>query len=122
MAAGIATLEVYKEQKLFERAAALAPYWEKKLHSLKGLPHVVDIRNIGLMGAVELAPAPGANGALRAKDVWDRSFSKGLHYRYSNCSLALCPPLVSEEHHLDKLVDILGEALHESAAHFKQLQ
>ena len=119
MAAGIAALEVYEEQKIFENAARLAPYWEKKLHTLRDFPHVVDIRNIGMMGAVEVAPAPGANPALRAKDIFDRCFQKGLHYRYSNCSLALCPPLVCEEHHLDKIVDTIGEALQESALHFK---
>lgn len=59
MAAGIATLEVYKEQGIFENAAALEPYFEQLLHSLKGLPHVVDIRNIGLMGAVEVTPIAG---------------------------------------------------------------
>lgn len=59
MAAGIATLEVYKEQAIFENAAALEPYFEQLLHSLKGLPHVVDIRNIGLMGAVEMTPIAG---------------------------------------------------------------
>jgi beta-alanine--pyruvate transaminase len=119
MAAGIATLEVYKEQKIFENAARMAPVWEEKLHSLKGLPHVVDIRNIGMMGAVEMAPAPGANGALRAKDVWDRSFAKGLHYRYSNCTLALSPPLVCEEKDIDKIVSILGDSIEESAKQFK---
>lgn len=55
MAAGIATLEVYEEQQLFQRANDLAPYFEKAIHSLKGLPNVVDIRNIGLMGGVELS-------------------------------------------------------------------
>lgn len=59
MAAGIATLEVYQEQAIFENAAVLEPYFEQLLHSLKGLPHVVDIRNIGLMGAVEVAPIAG---------------------------------------------------------------
>lgn len=119
MAAGIATLDVYKEQKIFENAAKMAPLWEQKLHSLRGLPHVVDIRNIGMMGAVEVSPVAGPAPAARCKDVWDRCFAKGLHFRYSNCTLALSPPLVVEEHHLDKIVAILGEALTESAAKFK---
>ena len=58
-AAGLATIETYKEEGLFERAADLAPYWEDGLHSLKGEPHVIDIRNIGLVGAVELEPIAG---------------------------------------------------------------
>lgn len=119
MAAGLAALEVYQEQKVFENAARLAPLWEEKLHSLKDLPHVVDIRNIGMMGAVEMAPVAGSNPALRAKDIFDRSFAKGLHYRYSGTSLALSPPLVCEEHHLDEIVGILGDAIKESATQFK---
>ena len=61
-AAGLATLEIYAEEGLFERARALAPVWEDALHSLSDKPNVIDIRNIGLMGAVELAPRPGAPG------------------------------------------------------------
>ena len=119
MAAGIAALDVFKEQKVFENADSLITYWEEKVHSLKGLPHVVDIRNIGLMGAVEVAPAPGAIPSLRCKDVFDRCFAKGLHLRYNNCSLALSPPLVCEKKHIDKIVEIIGAALKESAANFK---
>ena len=119
MAAGLATLEVFKEQNIIERAAKLSTYWETKLHSLRGFPHVVDVRNIGMMGAVELAPAAGSAGYLRAKDVWDRCFNKGLHFRYNNCSLALSPPLVMTEEHIDQIVHIIGESLKESAVHFK---
>ena len=119
MAAGIATLDVYKEQKIFENADAMAAHWEAGLHSLKGLPHIVDIRNIGLMGAVEFAPVPGPIPGLRCKDVFDRCFEKGLHMRFSNCSLALAPPLVCEKKHIEQIVDIIGKAATESALHFK---
>lgn len=119
MAAGIATLDVYKEQKIFENAAKMATVWEEKLHSLKGLPHVVDIRNIGLMGAVEVSPVAGPAPAARCKDIWDRCYAKGLHFRYSNCTLALSPPLVVTEDHIEKIVSILREAINESAAKFK---
>lgn len=119
MAAGIATLEVFQEQNIIARADKLAQYWETKLHSLQGFPHVVDIRNCGLMGAVEVAPAPGAIPSLRCKDVWDRCFAKGLHLRYANTALTLSPPLVMEEEHIDQIVQIIGDSLKESAAHFK---
>ncbi len=67
-AACIATLDIYQDEGLFERAAELAPYWEEAVHSLKGLPHVIDIRNIGLIGAIELEPARAsrASAPIRA--------------------------------------------------------
>ena len=77
MAAGIATLEVYKEQGIFENANNLTSHFETLLHSLQGLPHVIDIRNIGLMGAVEVMPIPGFPTA-RSMDIFDRAFEKGL--------------------------------------------
>jgi beta-alanine--pyruvate transaminase len=119
MAAGIATLDVYKEQGVFENAAALAPYWEEGLHSLKDLPHVVDIRNIGMMGSVEFAPIPGPCPQLRTKDIFDRCFAKGLHMRYAACSLTLSPPLVMERKHIDQIVGTIRAAATESAANFK---
>ena len=65
-AAALATLEVYKEEGLLTRAAELAPYWEDAVHSLKGLPHVIDIRNIGLIGAIEFEPIAGEPAQARA--------------------------------------------------------
>jgi beta-alanine--pyruvate transaminase len=61
-AAALATLDVYRDERLFERAAELAPYWQEALHGLRDAPNVIDIRNIGLMGAVELSPRPSARG------------------------------------------------------------
>ena len=117
MAAGIATMEVFKEQQLFERANALAPYFEQSLHSLKGLPNVVDIRNLGMMGAVELAPVPGAP-LKRVMDIFDRTFAKGTLIRASGPNLAFSPPLIAEKKHVDQLVDHLHQAIKESAAAF----
>lgn len=78
MAAGIAALEVFEEQKIFENVKRLAPYLEEILHSrLKGLPHVVDIRNCGFMAAVEVDPIPSLP-TKRALDVFDRCFEKGV--------------------------------------------
>lgn len=119
MAAGIAALDVLKEQKLFENAAALAPYWQEKVHTLRGLPHVVDIRNVGLMGAVEVAGASGPVPSARAQDIFDRCFDKGLLLRYTGNTIPMSPPLVSEKKHLDQIVDTLRDAINESATHFK---
>lgn len=118
MAAGLATLEVYKEQQLFERANDLAPYFESLLHSLKDLPNVIDVRNCGMMGAIEMSPLPGAP-AKRNMDVFDRCFDKGVFVRVSGPSIALSPPLTSEKKHLDFAVQVLAEAINESAAQLK---
>jgi beta-alanine--pyruvate transaminase len=119
MAAGIASLEVFQEQKIFENAASLAPYWEEKVHSLKGLPHVVDIRNVGMMGAVEVAPASGPAPSARAQDIFDRVFEKGVLLRFTGNTIPMSPPLVSEKKHLDQIIDVLRESINESATHFK---
>lgn len=116
MAAGLATLDVYKEEGLFEKAAELAPYFEECLHSLKDYPNVIDIRNLGMMGAVELAPVPGF-WAQRIFDVFDRCFEQGFFIRVSGTALAMSPPLISDKHHIEKMVDVLGKSIKESAKH-----
>ncbi len=114
MAAGIATLEVFKEQQIFERADALAPYWQEAIHSLKGLPYVTDIRNVGLMGAVEVEPTAG-NPNKRSLDIFDRCFEKGVFLRATGSLIACAPQLTSEKKHIDQIVDVLGQAIRESA-------
>lgn len=114
MAAGLAALEVYQEQKLFEKANVLGKYWEDALHSLKGLPHVVDIRNCGLMGAVEFAPVPG-HPTKRAVDIFDRCFAKGLMVRNTGSIIAFSPPLICEKEHIDILANIFADAIVESS-------
>ncbi|HEY1448369.1 MAG TPA: aspartate aminotransferase family protein [Caulobacteraceae bacterium] len=109
-AAGLATLEIYREEGLFERAAALAPYWADAVHSLKGARNVTDIRNLGLVGAVELAPREGAPG-VRAGEVFRRCFDDGLLARYTGDTIALSPPLIIEQAEIDELVGKLGAAI-----------
>lgn len=122
MAAGIATIDVFKEEKIFENAAAMAPYFEERLQGLKGLPYVVDTRNCGLMGAVEFQPVPGpVNFGRRAQDVYERCFEKGLLLRFSGTSVPLCPLLTSTKADLDTIFDILTEAINESAANESSL-
>ena len=109
-AAGIATLDIYKDEGLLTRAATLADYWQDALHSLKGLPNVIDIRNEGLMGAVELIARKDAVGA-RGYDVMVDCFNRGLYLRQSGDSFAMSPPLIVERSHIDEMVSILGEAI-----------
>jgi beta-alanine--pyruvate transaminase len=108
-AAGIATLDTYEEEGLFKRND-VASYFEDAIHSLKGRPHVIDCRNLGLIGAVELAARPGAPGA-RAYEVFEKCWDKGVFVRPVGDSLAFCPPLIVEPKHLDQLFGTLAEVL-----------
>lgn len=109
-AAGIGTLDTYEEEGLLTRAAELAPAWEQALHSLHGLPHVIDIRNYGLVGAVELAPNPDAPGK-RAFDAFLKAFDFGLMVRPTGDTIALSPPLIINEDEIARLAEILGNVL-----------
>ncbi|WID95229.1 aspartate aminotransferase family protein [Bosea vestrisii] len=109
-AAGLATLDIYQEEGLLERGAELAGHWQEALHSLKGLPHVLDIRNLGLVGAIELAPRGGTPGT-RGYDVFVDCFGKGLLVRVTGDIIALSPPLIIEKDQIDNIVSVLGEAL-----------
>ncbi len=113
-AAGLATMEIYEEEGLLTRAADLAETWQDALHSLKGLPHVADIRNLGLVGAVELTPRDGAPGT-RAYDVFVDCLKKGLLIRVTGDIIALSPPLIIEKDEIGKIASILGEALKRAA-------
>ena len=113
-AAGIATLQLYKDEDLFARAARMAPKFEQALHSLKGVKSVIDIRNIGLVGAVELAPRPGAPNA-RGFEAYLRCFEKGVLVRQAGDAIALAPALIVEDKHIDQMVATLREVLGELA-------
>ncbi len=113
-AAGLATMEIYEEEGLLTRAADLATEWENALHSLKGAPHVVDIRNLGLVGAIELAPRDGAPGT-RAYDVFVDCFNKGLLIRVTGDIIALSPPLIVEREQIGTIVSMIGDALKRAA-------
>ncbi|MGV0023625.1 aminotransferase class III-fold pyridoxal phosphate-dependent enzyme [Phormidesmis priestleyi] len=109
-AAAQATLDIYDEEGLFDRAKNLAGYWEDAVHSLKGLPNVIDIRNIGLIAGIELAPIPGQPG-VRAYDAMVSCFEQGLLVRNTADILALSPPLIIEKLHIDRLIEILSNVL-----------
>jgi beta-alanine--pyruvate transaminase len=109
-AAGLATMQVYEEEGLLTRAAELSSYWEEQAHALKGLPHVVDIRNIGLIAAIELAPRPNAPGA-RALDAHLKAFERGAYIRVAGDIIALAPPLIIGKSDIDRLFEIVREVL-----------
>ena len=109
-AAGLATLETYKEEGLLTRGAELGPYFADALHSLKGLPHVIDIRNIGLVGAIELEPIAG-QPTKRAFSAFVKAFESGFLIRTTGDIIALSPPLIVEKHHIDELFDGLKTIL-----------
>lgn len=113
-AAGIATLEIYQDEDLLTRAASLATTWQDALHSLKGAPHVVDVRNLGLVGAIELAPRDGAPGT-RAYDVFVECLKRGLLVRVTGDIIALSPPLIIEESQIDDIVSIITDVIHHTA-------
>jgi beta-alanine--pyruvate transaminase len=113
-AAALGTLETYKEEGLFERAAELAPYWEEALHSLKGEPHVIDIRNIGLVGAIELEPIAG-EPTKRAFSCFVRAWEKGALIRTTGDIIALSPPLIISKSQIDELIDCVRSVLNEVA-------
>ena len=109
-AAAAATLEVYQEEGLFQRAADMSPYLEEAVHSLKDLPNVIDIRSIGLVGAVELAPRKGAPGA-RGMEVCIKAYEAGLMIRVSGDVIAMSPPLILEKAHVDEMIEILRNVI-----------
>jgi beta-alanine--pyruvate transaminase len=113
-AAALATLAVYREEKLFEHAAKMAKPLEDAIHALKDLPNVIDIRNYGLVGAVELAPRDGKVGQ-RAYDVFVRCYEAGVLVRQTGDTIAISPPLIITEAQIDQLVGTLGAAIKAAA-------
>jgi beta-alanine--pyruvate transaminase len=109
-AAALATLAVYEEERLFQRAAELAPYFEDAVHSLRGRPHVIDVRNTGLVAGIELEPRPGQPGT-RGLDTFVDCFRRGALVRVTGDVLALSPPLIAERGHIDQIIETLGESL-----------
>ena len=109
-AAGIATLDLYRDEGLFERAAELSPYWEDAVHSLKGKPHVIDVRNLGIVAGIELEPRPGAP-TKRAMELFHKCFDNGLLIRVTGDIVALSPPLILEKAHIDEMIGGIAEQL-----------
>jgi len=109
-AAALATLDVMREQQILANARAMQPYFEDALHALRGLPHVLDLRSIGMIGAVELEPIAGRPGA-RGYAALKAAFAHGLLIRTTGDIIALSPPLVLERRHVDELSGKLADVL-----------
>ena len=113
-AALIATLDIYQREALFDRARELQPYWQDAIHSLRQSPGVVDVRDIGLVGAVELAPSAERPGA-RGYRTFCKAFELGLLVRVTGDTIAMSPSLIISESQVDELVDKLAIAIAETA-------
>jgi beta-alanine--pyruvate transaminase len=109
-AASLGTLETYADEGLLTRAAKMAPAFEHAVHSLRESPHVLDIRNIGLVGAIELDSIPG-NPGRRAFDVFRECFERGVLIRTTGDIIALSPPLIVEESHIDQAISTIADVL-----------
>jgi beta-alanine--pyruvate transaminase len=113
-AAGLAAIDVYRQDELFERAAALAPYWEDAVHSLRDRRNVIDLRNLGLVAGIELESRPG-EPTKRAYDAFVRCFEEGVLVRTTGDIIALSPPLIVERAHIDRIVGVIGDTLDQVA-------
>ncbi len=113
-AAGLGTLDTYAEEGLLTRAQTMGEYFAQAVHALRGEPNVIDIRNIGLVGGIELAPRPG-QPTQRAFDVFLDCYDKGLLIRTTGDTIALSPPLIIERGHIDQIVDTLRGAIRRAA-------
>jgi beta-alanine--pyruvate transaminase len=109
-AAALASLNVYENEDLFQRTQDLAPYWQEAVHSLRGTPHVIDIRNMGLVAAIELEPRPDMPGS-RAMEVFHQAFDRGLLIRVTADVIALSPPLIISKDQIDQIVDHLRKLI-----------
>ena len=109
-AAALATLDIYQEEGLLTRGAEMAEYWADGLHSLRGLPHVIDIRTIGLVGAVELEPIAG-EPAKRAFSAFLAAYENDLMIRVTGDIIAMSPPLIVEKSQIDTIVEKLSSVL-----------
>ncbi len=108
-AAALATLDTYEQERSLQTVPQ-AKYFEEGVHSLKGLPHVVDCRNLGLIGAIELASRPDAPSE-RGYEVFEKCWDRGVFVRPVGDAVAFCPPLIAEKKHLDQMFGTVAEVL-----------
>ncbi|CZF79878.1 Omega-amino acid--pyruvate aminotransferase [Grimontia celer] len=109
-AAALATLDIYRDENLFERARQLETEWEEALHSLDNLPNVIDVRNTGLIAGIQFAPSSEGIGK-RGYDIFTRCFYDGVLVRASGDIIAMSPPLIMESKHIDQMVSTLERAI-----------
>jgi beta-alanine--pyruvate transaminase len=112
-AAALAALDIYEQEGLLTRGARMARTWEDAAHALRGAPNVIDIRNLGLTAAVELAPRPDRPGT-RAYEVFVKCFERGVLVRQTGETIALSPPLIVEDAHIDRIFTTLSQAIRDT--------
>jgi beta-alanine--pyruvate transaminase len=113
-AAGVAALDVLVKEDLVGRVKSLAPYFEQAVHSLKGQPHILDIRNYGLAAGLTIAPVPG-EPARRPYEIAMACWRRGFYVRYGGDTIQLAPPFIAERAEIDRLISALGDSLNEVA-------
>jgi beta-alanine--pyruvate transaminase len=113
-AAGVAALDLLVKENMIDRVAALAPYFEQAVHSLKGVKHVADIRNYGLAAGFTIASAPG-EPAKRPYEIAMKCLEKGFYVRYGGDTIQLAPPFIAEKSEIDSLINALGESINATA-------
>ncbi|HDH7777914.1 TPA: aspartate aminotransferase family protein [Acinetobacter nosocomialis] len=111
-AAALAALEVLEKKNLLAQSAALAPSFEKMLHGLKGAPHILDIRNCGLIGALQLAPRDG-DATIRGFELGMKLWKEGFYVRFGGDTLQFGPMFNSTEADIDRLLNAVGDALYQ---------
>ena len=112
-AAGLASLNIYREEQLFKRAADMSPYFQECLFSLTDHPLVKDVRGIGMMGGVEVheKKAPGKHGTQLQKSM----FWNGLHVKFTGDTGIVAPMFISERNHIDEIIDKFRKTLNEES-------
>ncbi|MFW6525030.1 aspartate aminotransferase family protein [Acinetobacter baumannii] len=111
-AAALAALEILEKKNLLAQSAALAPSFEKMLHGLKGAPHILDIRNCGLIGALQLAPRDG-DVTIRGFEIGMKLWKEGFYVRFGGDTLQFGPMFNSTEADIDRLMNAVGDALYQ---------
>jgi len=109
--AAIATLDVFQEENILENSKKMAPLFEEAVHSLKGLPNVVDIRNLGMLAAVQLADKPGDDPYALAREASFELFRRGVFIRNNGANLIISPPLILNENHIDQMITMTRDLL-----------
>jgi beta-alanine--pyruvate transaminase len=113
-AAGVAALDLLVKENAIQRVNELAPHFENAVHGLKGAKHVTDIRNFGLAAGLTLAAVPG-EPTKRPFEVAMKCLANGVYVRYGGDTIQIAPPFIIEKPEIDRLVSVLGDALHATA-------
>lgn len=110
-AAAIATIDTFQDDKILDNVKKMSGPWEEAIHSLKGLPRIIDIRNCGIIGGIEFEAGPDDDAEKYAREVFEELFKRGIMARYTGCTIALSPPLILNDNHMDELFTTIKEVV-----------